>query len=178
MKPFLPLREFGQSLVEYALILVLVAIVIIAILSGLPAVIGNVFSGMVNSTNSSPVAQPSSPPATPTPVATSTPIPNATLSISLGSSGSENNCEVVVTVAVSNVAYENGTLVAGPNTKFDLWIGTPLDAGHHAELYVTGGYGVVNETFTGLPCNGNIGARFEGPTNTADLLGSADYPGS
>ena len=45
---FLP-REEGQGLVEYALILVLVAIVVIAILLLLGPVIGNVFSGVVNS---------------------------------------------------------------------------------------------------------------------------------
>ena len=45
---FLP-REDGQGLVEYALILVLVAIVVIAILLLLGPVIGNVFSGVVNS---------------------------------------------------------------------------------------------------------------------------------
>jgi pilus assembly protein Flp/PilA len=44
---FLP-REEGQGLVEYALILVLVAIVVIAILLLLGPVIGNVFSGIVN----------------------------------------------------------------------------------------------------------------------------------
>jgi pilus assembly protein Flp/PilA len=40
---FLP-REEGQGLVEYALILVLVAIVVIAILTVLGPQIGNVFS--------------------------------------------------------------------------------------------------------------------------------------
>jgi pilus assembly protein Flp/PilA len=45
---FLP-REEGQGLVEYALILVLVAIVVIAILLLLGPVIGNVFSLVVNS---------------------------------------------------------------------------------------------------------------------------------
>jgi len=44
---FLP-REEGQGLVEYALILVLVAIVVIAILLILGPVIGNVFSTIVN----------------------------------------------------------------------------------------------------------------------------------
>ncbi len=44
---FLP-REKGQGLVEYALILVLVAIVVIAILLLLGPVIGNAFSGIVN----------------------------------------------------------------------------------------------------------------------------------
>ena len=43
---FLP-REEGQGLVEYALILVLVAIVVIAILLLLGPVIGNVFSNIV-----------------------------------------------------------------------------------------------------------------------------------
>jgi pilus assembly protein Flp/PilA len=43
---FLP-REEGQGLVEYALILVLVAIVVIAILTLLGPTIGNVFSRIV-----------------------------------------------------------------------------------------------------------------------------------
>ena len=43
---FLP-REEGQGLVEYALILVLVAIVVIAILLLLGPVVGNVFSNFV-----------------------------------------------------------------------------------------------------------------------------------
>ena len=45
---FLP-EERGQGLVEYALILVLVAIVVIAILLLLGPIIGNVFSAVVNS---------------------------------------------------------------------------------------------------------------------------------
>jgi pilus assembly protein Flp/PilA len=44
---FLP-REKGQGLVEYALILVLVAIVVIAILLLLGPIIGNVFSRIVS----------------------------------------------------------------------------------------------------------------------------------
>ena len=44
---FLP-REEGQGLVEYALILVLVAIVVIAILVILGPTIGNVFSTIIN----------------------------------------------------------------------------------------------------------------------------------
>ena len=44
---FLP-REEGQGLVEYALILVLVAIVVIAILLLLGPAIGNVYSQIVN----------------------------------------------------------------------------------------------------------------------------------
>jgi pilus assembly protein Flp/PilA len=44
---FLP-REKGQGLVEYALILVLVAIVVIAVLLILGPVVGNVFSTIVN----------------------------------------------------------------------------------------------------------------------------------
>jgi pilus assembly protein Flp/PilA len=44
---FLP-REEGQGLVEYALILVLVAIVVIAILLLLGPAVGNVFSQIVN----------------------------------------------------------------------------------------------------------------------------------
>jgi pilus assembly protein Flp/PilA len=43
---FLP-REEGQGLVEYALILVLVAIVVIAILFLLGPIVGNVFSNIV-----------------------------------------------------------------------------------------------------------------------------------
>ncbi|HUT19418.1 MAG TPA: Flp family type IVb pilin [Anaerolineae bacterium] len=43
---FLP-REEGQGLVEYALILVLVAIVVIAILIILGPTIGNVFSTII-----------------------------------------------------------------------------------------------------------------------------------
>ena len=43
---FMP-REEGQGLVEYALILVLVAIVVIAILLILGPAIGNVFSSIV-----------------------------------------------------------------------------------------------------------------------------------
>lgn len=44
---FLP-REEGQGLVEYALILVLVAVVVIAILTLLGPQIGNVFSEITN----------------------------------------------------------------------------------------------------------------------------------
>jgi pilus assembly protein Flp/PilA len=44
---FLP-REKGQGLVEYALILVLVAIVVIAVLLLLGPAIGNVFSTIIN----------------------------------------------------------------------------------------------------------------------------------
>lgn len=44
---FLP-REKGQGLIEYAFILVLVAIVVIAILLLLGPVIGNVFSNLIN----------------------------------------------------------------------------------------------------------------------------------
>jgi pilus assembly protein Flp/PilA len=43
---FVP-REEGQGLVEYALILVLVAIVVIAILTLLGPTIGNVFSNVI-----------------------------------------------------------------------------------------------------------------------------------
>ena len=43
---FLP-REEGQGLVEYALILVLVAIIVVAILLVLGPVVGNVFSNIV-----------------------------------------------------------------------------------------------------------------------------------
>jgi pilus assembly protein Flp/PilA len=45
------LREKGQGLVEYALILVLVAIVVIAALFILGPVIGNAFSTVNNSLN-------------------------------------------------------------------------------------------------------------------------------
>jgi pilus assembly protein Flp/PilA len=41
-------REDGQGLVEYALVLVLVAIVVIAILALLGPEIGNVFSRILN----------------------------------------------------------------------------------------------------------------------------------
>jgi pilus assembly protein Flp/PilA len=41
------IREKGQGLVEYALILVLVAIVVIAILLIMGPVVGNVFSNIV-----------------------------------------------------------------------------------------------------------------------------------
>jgi pilus assembly protein Flp/PilA len=44
---YLP-REEGQGLVEYALILVLVAIVVIAILAVLGPQIGNIFSRVTN----------------------------------------------------------------------------------------------------------------------------------
>lgn len=45
---FLP-REEGQGLVEYALILVLVAVVVLAILTLLGPAIGNTFSNIINS---------------------------------------------------------------------------------------------------------------------------------
>ena len=41
-------RENGQGLVEYALVLVLVAVVVIAILTLLGPQIGNVFSRIIN----------------------------------------------------------------------------------------------------------------------------------
>ncbi len=44
---YLP-REEGQGLVEYALILVLIAIVVIAILALLGPIIANVFSNVVS----------------------------------------------------------------------------------------------------------------------------------
>jgi pilus assembly protein Flp/PilA len=47
---YLP-REEGQGLVEYALILVLVAIVVIAILAILGPQIGNIFSRITNGTS-------------------------------------------------------------------------------------------------------------------------------
>lgn len=43
----LSLRERGQGLVEYALILVLVAVVVIGILMLLGPIVGNVFSEIV-----------------------------------------------------------------------------------------------------------------------------------
>ena len=45
---FLP-QEEGQGLVEYALILVLVAVVVIAILTLLGSAIGNTFSSIIRS---------------------------------------------------------------------------------------------------------------------------------
>ncbi len=45
---FLPKQEEGQGLVEYALILVLVAIVVIAILVIMGPQIGNIFSQITN----------------------------------------------------------------------------------------------------------------------------------
>ena len=45
------LKEMGQGLVEYALILVLVAIVVIAALMILGPIIGNVFSKLNSSLN-------------------------------------------------------------------------------------------------------------------------------
>ncbi len=44
---FLP-QEEGQGLVEYALILIMVAIVVIAILMLLGPIVGNVFSNLVS----------------------------------------------------------------------------------------------------------------------------------
>jgi pilus assembly protein Flp/PilA len=41
-------KEKGQGLVEYALILVLVAVVVIAVLTLLGPIIGNVFSSIIN----------------------------------------------------------------------------------------------------------------------------------
>jgi pilus assembly protein Flp/PilA len=45
---YLPKNEEGQGLVEYALILVLVAIVVIAILAIMGPQIGNIFSRITN----------------------------------------------------------------------------------------------------------------------------------
>jgi pilus assembly protein Flp/PilA len=45
---YLPRDEQGQGLVEYALILVLVAVVVIAILAILGPQIGNIFSQVTN----------------------------------------------------------------------------------------------------------------------------------
>jgi len=42
-------KERGQGLVEYALILVLVAVVVIAVLTLLGPIIGNVFSSIIAS---------------------------------------------------------------------------------------------------------------------------------
>jgi len=44
-------KEKGQGLVEYALILVLVAVVVIAVLTLLGPIIGNVFSDIINGLN-------------------------------------------------------------------------------------------------------------------------------
>lgn len=44
---YLP-REEGQGLVEYALILVLIAIVVIAVLTVLGPAVGNIFSRIMN----------------------------------------------------------------------------------------------------------------------------------
>jgi pilus assembly protein Flp/PilA len=41
-------KEKGQGLVEYALILVLVAVVVIAVLTILGPIIGNVFTRIIN----------------------------------------------------------------------------------------------------------------------------------
>jgi pilus assembly protein Flp/PilA len=42
-------KEKGQGLVEYALILVLVAVVVIAVLTILGPIIGNVFTSIISS---------------------------------------------------------------------------------------------------------------------------------
>ncbi len=47
----LPHNDEGQGLVEYALILVLVAVVVIAILALLGPAIGNIFSNIIDSLN-------------------------------------------------------------------------------------------------------------------------------
>ena len=44
-------KEKGQGLVEYALILVLVAIVVIVALTALGPIIGDIFSNITNSLN-------------------------------------------------------------------------------------------------------------------------------
>ncbi len=62
-KARLPQNEEGQGLVEYALILVLVAIVVIAILLLLGPVVGNVFSNVTDALSISAPANPSAPPA-------------------------------------------------------------------------------------------------------------------
>ena len=49
---FLRVREPGQGLVEYALILVLVAVVVIAVLMILGPIIGNVFTRLNSSLSS------------------------------------------------------------------------------------------------------------------------------
>ncbi len=41
-------KEKGQGLVEYALILVLVAVIVIAVLTILGPIIGNVFTDIIN----------------------------------------------------------------------------------------------------------------------------------
>src|SRR5574341_2622164 len=75
----LPSREEGQGLVEYALILVLIALVVIGILLMLGPVVGNVFSNVV-------VALASSGPIT---------------SVSAERTGGGHGNDVVVTVTVS-----------------------------------------------------------------------------
>ena len=50
--PFYPEEEAGQGLVEYALILVIVAVVVIAILLILGPVVGNLFSNVTTSLSS------------------------------------------------------------------------------------------------------------------------------
>lgn len=46
---YLPRREEGQGLVEYALILVLVAVVVLVALTFLGPSIGNIFSNVITS---------------------------------------------------------------------------------------------------------------------------------
>ena len=53
--------QSGQGLVEYALILTLVAVVVIGILTMLGPQVGNVFCNVTNSINGSPVANCSHP---------------------------------------------------------------------------------------------------------------------
>ena len=48
---FKPHNDDGQGLVEYALILVLVAVVVIVILALLGPAIGNIFSNIIDSLN-------------------------------------------------------------------------------------------------------------------------------
>ena len=96
MKKF-PLREEGQGLVEYALILVLIALVVIGILLLLGPVVGNVFSNVV-------VALAASGPIT---------------SVSAERTGSGHGNDVVVTVTVSTSTTLTATdSQSGHSTNF------------------------------------------------------------
>ena len=99
MKKF-PLREEGQGLVEYALILVLVALVVIGILLMLGPVVGNVFSNVVVAFQG---------------VAASGPI----TSVSAQRTGGGHGNDVVVTVTVSTSTTLTATdSQSGHSTNF------------------------------------------------------------
>jgi pilus assembly protein Flp/PilA len=55
---FVSLKEKGQGMVEYALILVLVAVVVIAALTIMGPLVGNVFSTVNSALMLTPVATP------------------------------------------------------------------------------------------------------------------------